>query len=211
MTNNAKKTKKKTTSKQLEDTFTKFNVAGNISSEEEGEDDEEYSEGKSGSDPEVQPIDGPSVSKKKSGNKRKISNEDLLKKLDSISSRNEKLLKKVERVEKEYKTIQNEFNELKKEHLQLKRDVETLNKNKRRAILESLKNNVVIKGLPLKDINNKDLKKYTLKIAEKLDVQFDENAINCYKVGIDENTQLKVAFADSRFKEMIMKEKKKRN
>ncbi|KAL3283384.1 hypothetical protein HHI36_006531 [Cryptolaemus montrouzieri] len=67
-----------------------------ISPEEQEEDDEEYSEGKSGSDPEDQQIQSPSVSKKKSVNKRKISDEDLMKKLDSVSSQNEKLLKKVE-------------------------------------------------------------------------------------------------------------------
>ena len=70
-------------------------------------------------------------------------------KIDILIKQNKKILKKLEEIEKENKQMKLELKEIREENSNLRKEVDTLEGQKGYMKQDSLKNNIVISGLPL--------------------------------------------------------------
>lgn len=130
-------------------------------------------------------------------------------KLELIVEQNRQILKKLDRIERENKQLKDELKELKSENNKIRKEIDFLKTQREYYRQDTLKNNVVISGLPLKDnVDRNELNKFVIDIAKKLDVNISGKDITCYKVGKTEQKQLKVVFENADKKDLIMKNKR---
>lgn len=132
---------------------------------------------------------------------------DVMKKLDDMREENRTLLEKFEKQEKETRKIRQRVEKMEAEQKTMRREIELLKNERQKQFESSLKNNVVIRGLPTSEIEEDELKKPVIKIAEKLKMSLNEEDIQCKLIGKEEK-QLKVIFKDYSSKELLMKAKK---
>lgn len=71
-----------------------------------------------------------------------------------------------------------------------------------------MKNNIIIREIPITEESDKDeLKDSVARIAKTLDVNITDEDFICFKVGGDENKQIKVVFASIDEKNRMMEKK----
>lgn len=130
-------------------------------------------------------------------------------KLEFIVKQNEQILRKLEKIEKENKKLKDELRELKSENNKIRKEVDFLKTQRENYRQDTLKNNVVISGVPLKEsMDRNELGAIVINIAKKLDIDIADEDFTCHKVGKTVPKQLRVVFASADKKDMIMKNKK---
>ena len=130
-------------------------------------------------------------------------------KIDILIKQNEKILKKLEEIEKENKQMKLELKEIREENSNLRKEVDTLKGQKEYMKQDSLKNNIVISGLPLDDNSSEnDLNAFVVKIIKNMDITLTEQDMKCFKVGKGDKKLAKVIFSKPEIKEQIMVKKK---
>lgn len=175
-----------------------------------GEDSEENSSVEESSD-EGEEAEPPRKSpKNKRGNVRTSHSGDSSdSKLELIVKQNNEILNKLNKIERENKQLKAELKALKSENSEIRKEIDLLKNQREYYRQDTLKNNIIISGIPMKESTDKDeLNKLVISIAKRLDVNITDGDITCYKVGKNEPKQLKVKFADADKKNLIMKNKK---
>lgn len=139
---------------------------------------------------------------------REYSLRDVMMKLENMQEENRRLFQKLEKQEQETKQIKKKMEEMKQEQAKMRQEIDSLKNDKQRNIENSLKNNIVISGLPINGEKNEQLKSKFQKIAEKLEVSLENEEFQCVAIGKENKKHLKVIFEGSKKKEEIMKAKK---
>ncbi|KAL3282350.1 hypothetical protein HHI36_005538 [Cryptolaemus montrouzieri] len=130
-------------------------------SDDEVEDTDESSEDEA---EEEEKLSKTSPNKGRLTQPKKTSNEA---KLDVILSKNKRFLKKLEKIENENVQLKKDMKQLKHESLEMHKEIDFLKKQKDITKQDSLKNNIVISGLPMNQITDKEsVTKTVIKIVK---------------------------------------------
>ncbi|KAL3265662.1 hypothetical protein HHI36_009866, partial [Cryptolaemus montrouzieri] len=91
----------------------------------------------------------------------------------------------------------------------MRKEMDLLKKQKDITKPDSLKNNIVISGLPMDQITDKEsVTKTVIKILKKLNMDLKPEDVECYKIGKDNGKQIKVSFLNIDNKNSVMEAKK---